>query len=159
VSADQSDVGLRPGFLALLEYVIDQALKRTGPRRTEAGVAWSFVGQSAVEVTGPAGPLKSQTASNAGDKTFVPDTTGRYRVKTSNGDELRVVTLNEGELTELPREPDAKEKGVIVGGVETRVDASSELAWILLALFVLELALRTAARLAPKKRRASDRAA
>jgi hypothetical protein len=159
VSADESDVALRPGFLALLEHVVDQAQRRSGPRRTEAGVAWSFPGQNVLEVEGPEGPLRVGTTSADGTKTFIPANAGRYRVKTGNGTELRVVTLNEQELVDAPREPDAKEKGVVVGGVETRIDASSDLAWILLVLFVLELGLRTVSRLAPKKRRASDGAA
>jgi hypothetical protein len=159
VSADESDVALRPGFLALLEHVVDQAQRRTGPRRTEAGVAWSFPGQSVLEVEGPEGPLPVGTTSADGTKTFVPANSGRYRVKTGNGTELRVVTLNEQELLDAPREPDSKDKGVVVGGVESRIDASSDLAWILLVLFVLELGLRTVSRLAPKKRRTSDGAA
>lgn len=159
VSAEESDVALRPGFLALLEHVVDQAQRRSGPRRTEAGVAWSFPGQNVLEIEGPEGPLRVGETSADGTKTFVPANTGRYRVKTENGTEARVVTLNEQELVDSPREPDAKEKGVVVGGVETRIDASSDLAWILLALFVFELGLRALSRLAPKKRRASDRAA
>ncbi len=158
VSPNQSDVALRPGFLALLEHTLDEALRRTGPRRTPAGIAWSFVGQDSVEIDGPGGSHQLPTSESGEAKSFVPVIAGRYRIKTPSQAELRVVTLDEKEITDLPREPDEKAKGVVGGGVATRIDASSELAWILLALFCFELGLRTLNRLAPTKRRKEDRA-
>lgn len=154
-SPDESDLALRPGFLALLEHVVEQAERRTGPKRSVAGTPWSFPAASKSEVEGPEGPLKSEASGGGAEaqRSFVPELVGRYRVSLDGQSERRVVTLDETELTTAPREPDKTDERVVTGGVDNQVDVSSEVALVLLALLVLELGLRAAHRLKPKRAR------
>jgi hypothetical protein len=68
-------------------------------------------------------------------------------------EETRTVTLDPTEITTLPREPDQKNASVVTGGVDEKVDVSSEVALVLLGLLALELGLRAAHRLRPKRAR------
>ena len=153
-SPDHSDLGLRPGFLALLEHVIEQAERRAGPRRSVAGTPWSFPAGTRVEVEGPRGPLAHETvAGREAERAFVPSLVGRYRVLVEGAAEQRIVTLDPAEITTAPREPDQNDERVVTSGVDNQVDASSEIALVLLGLLAIELALRAFGRLAPRRRR------
>lgn len=153
-SPDHSDLGLRPGFLALLEHVIEQAERRAGPRRSVAGTPWSFPAGTRVEVEGPRGPLARETvAGREAERAFVPSLVGRYRVLVEGAAEQRIVTLDPAEITTAPREPDQNDERVVTSGVDNQVDASSEIALVLLGLLAIELALRAFGRLAPRRRR------
>ncbi|MCC6899328.1 MAG: VWA domain-containing protein [Polyangiaceae bacterium] len=156
---DHSDLALRPGFLALLEHVIEQSERRAGPRRSVAGTPWAFPAGSRVEIDGPRGPLARETASGAEtERAFVPSRVGRYRVRVEGTTEQRIVTLDPAEITTAPHEPDQHDERVVTSGVDNQVDASSEVALALLALLALELVLRATRRLAPRRnRRRADR--
>jgi von Willebrand factor type A domain/Aerotolerance regulator N-terminal len=157
VSVDQSDLALRPGFLALLDYVIDQAVRRAGPRRTEVGTPWSFASSTEVSVEGPDGPLglaaPEPGAPGDAQRSVTPIRAGRYRVSVDGSSEARVVTLDPREITTPPREPDTAAEHVQTGGVDQRVDVSSQLALALLLLLVAELTLRAAGRTRARARR------
>lgn len=152
-SVDESDLALRPGFLALLDHVLQQALRRAGARRTLAGVPWTFSGASRVEVDGPEGRLKSDEPAADGQKAAVPVRAGRYRVTIDDVVEYRVVGIDPREVTTLPREPSARAEGVMTGGVQTQVDVSSEVAIALLALLLAELVIRSLGRIRPRRER------
>ena len=164
-SAAQSDLALRPGFLALLDHVIEQALRRSGPRRSVAGTTWSFPA-GPVTIQGPDGPLEVRgpgAAAGSGgsndDATAawiaVPGTLGRYRVKVAGETHTRIVTLDPAEITTRPRKPDkalamtAGERG------RAEVDASPGVALALLGLLLLELLLRLLGPLWTRGRRIS----
>jgi hypothetical protein len=161
-SVETSDFALRPGFLALLDHVLAQAARRSGPPRSPAGVAWLFAGSSEVEIQGPDGPLpirEQRSASNgqpAAQKLAVPEVRGRYRVRTGSTETLRVVTLDADELVRKPRE--AAQAGVVEGSDDggARVDASSELALVLLILITIELAVRMLGRTRRRRIRRTD---
>ncbi len=153
-SPDLSDFALRPGFLALLEHVVEQAERRTGPKRTVAGVAWAFPAAKRVEVEGPRGTLPEAALERDGaQRAFVPELIGRYRIVADGVTEHRTVNLASAEITTLPLEPNQNGERTVTTGVESQVDVSSEVALVLLALLVLELALRAAGRLAPRRAR------
>lgn len=158
-SPEQSDLALRPGFLALLEHLVEQAQRRAGPKRSIAGTPWAFPAAAEVEVSGPDGPLKSESAGEPTQpqRAFVPEQVGRYRIRLDGTDERRIVRLDPNEITTLPRAPDAQKDRVLTGGVDNDVDISSEVALLLLLLLALELGLRAAGRLKPKRgRRKTD---
>jgi hypothetical protein len=54
-SLDESDLALRPGFIAILDHLLRQAAQREGGRRTIAGGAWTFPSAKQVAVEGPGG--------------------------------------------------------------------------------------------------------
>lgn len=151
-SVDQSDLALRPGFLALLDHTIEQGLRRAGARRTQAGVPWLFSASSKVEIEGPDGPLRSDEPAGPDQKAAVPARAGRYRVVIDDAVESRIVTIESREVTTPPQEPGAQAERVITGGVQNRVDVSAEAALLLLLLFSAELGLRAAGRF--RRRRA-----
>jgi hypothetical protein len=147
-SIELSDFALRPGFLALLDHVLGQAARRSGPPRSAPGVAWMFAASSQVEIHGPEGALevREQRSASEGDavaqKIAVPEARGRYRVNVGGNETLRIVTLDPDELVRKPREPVAA--GVVAGTnpSDARIDASSELALVLMILVTIELAVR-----------------
>jgi hypothetical protein len=117
VSLDESDLAVRPGFLALLAHVIEQAEFRRGPRRSPAGSTWKFPGQAQVSIEGPGGlvPLRrvdnctSRLDDGCGEAEQVAELAlaGRYRVNVEGREEERVVTIEPDELVELPGRADA----------------------------------------------------
>lgn len=158
-SPDQSDLALRPGFLALLEYFIDQAERRSGPKRTAAGTPWTFPATSSVEIEGPRGRAAVEALGRGSDssKSFVGDVVGRYRVVQDGETSTRIVSIHSDEVTTEPREPDSANEKVVTGGVESKLDVSREVALFLLALFAGELVLRALRRAKPKRgRRKTD---
>lgn len=151
-STRHSDLALRPGFLALLEYVMEQAERRTGPHRSLAGSVWAFPSGAAVEVFGPDGkPLAQQFApagtAQEGQKLFAVNLHGTYRVLVQAQEQARIVTLEPAELIDLPREPRSSAvRASASGGLET-VDVSWQAALIALLLFAAEAAMRLLGRL------------
>ncbi len=151
-SASQSDFALRPGFLALLDYVVQQALARTGPRRSVAGSTWSFSADK-VSIQGPDGPLEVRDAAAGADqpsraglpaKVAVVGTLGRYQVKVDGETRTRIVTVDPQEITTPPRAPDKALRATAGSGNRAQVDGSPGVALALLALLALELLLRLA---------------
>ncbi|HLV22803.1 MAG TPA: VWA domain-containing protein [Polyangiaceae bacterium] len=141
-----SDFALRPGFLMLLDHLIGEARRRSGPRRSVAGAAWTFPESAKVQVVGPDGPLElRELSAPSGDghaKLVVPATLGRHEVTIDGDRSFRVVVPSEAEILEQPRDPTAK--GLAQSAAQTtQVDASSELALLLLVLLAGELLLRS----------------
>lgn len=76
---------------------------------------------------------------------------GRYRVRTSDGEELRVASVAARELDLRPRALTESARNPELGGASNRVDASPYVAMLLLGLLGLESALRLYAAKAPAR--------
>jgi hypothetical protein len=146
-SVRQSDVALRPAFLVLLQRVVDEAVRRRGPRFTTAGVPWTFPADLAVSVMGPNNeevPLDEEDKAEV--SRFTPVERGRYRIRLGNEVQLRFATIDANEVTRRPRDPEKVAPTVKKGGVASQVDASRELALIVLGLFAAEALMRAITR-------------
>jgi hypothetical protein len=141
---ESSDLPLRPLFLAILDAFTLEARARTSPKRTEAGVAWSFPGARTVEAEGPEGPV---VVSREGpEPRVVPATLGTYRLTIDGKKEVRVAAPAPAEIDMRPRAAAETTRGRDVGDSRATVDASPALALGLLALMALELLLRLRVR-------------
>lgn len=149
VSADVSELPLRPGFLALLDQMVSEALRRRGPRASEAGTEWWFPGSGSLQVSGQNGPLPLREAD--AQRVATPEVTGRYQISLNGKRETRFITLAEAEVMAAPKaELPAAWRGTQQGSAP-QTDASPELGWLLLALLALELGAR-ATRLLRERR-------
>jgi hypothetical protein len=144
LGADASDLPLRPLFLALLDAWTAEARTRVAPRRTPAGVAWTFPDARAVLVTGPRGDVP--VLREGGPPRAVPGILGTYRITVDDKKEQRFVAPLEAEMNLTPRA--VAETAVWQGAGDSRpaVDMSPWLAFSLLGLMLLELGLRLRAR-------------
>jgi Mg-chelatase subunit ChlD len=159
-SAYESDLPLRPAFLALLDHVLELSRERSGPQRSSPGTAWRFSASQRTEIRGPGGRLAPAEAepSDSG-RTFVPELAGRYLVKTDDASTERTVTLDPLEITSEPRQPTAASKVLGAGKSGPGVDVSFEMVWLLLALVALEVGLRAARAVGGLRRRETHPAA
>jgi hypothetical protein len=141
VSIDVSDLSLRPGFLALLDHMVDEALRRRGPRASVAGTEWWFPATGALQVTAKGGALPLREAD--GQRVTTPETAGRYQITLNGKTETRFITLPADEVM-TPSKPDVPStwRSNKAAGGTPRVDVSPELGWVLLALLALEVGLR-----------------
>lgn len=153
VSVEHSDFALRPGFLALLDYVVEQAARRSGPRRSAAGERWAFPAGSEVSIEGPRGPIAlaaGEGESADAQKGASVALAGRYRVSVDGEVHERVVTISEQEVLRQSRDPSQIAADLAEVASSSSVDASRELAWLLLALFGVEALARVLRR--PRRR-------
>lgn len=140
VSVDASDLSLRPGFLALLDHMVGEGLRRRGPRASEAGTDWSFPSAGNLQVQSDAGALMARDVD--GQRIVTPETTGRYDITLNGNRETRFITLPAEEVLNAPkRQLPAALSGAPQGG-PPQVDASPELGWLLLALLACEIGVR-----------------
>lgn len=162
VSVDQSDLALRPAFLALLAELVENADRRAGSSRSVAGEPWIF-SEGDIVIDGPEGrlDLEERTVPDAGSgaKEFVavPAVHGRYRLASNAATRSRVATIEADEILAAPRSP----KASAADGQDEPVpwtDTSAELAVILIGLVGLELALRLWGRFGPHGRTRPARA-
>ncbi len=145
-SVERSDFPLRPAFLALLDYFLNEAQTRRGVTESTAGSDWTFPPNANVTVEGPRGKLTSHDrvlggAGNA-QKVFTPALAGRYAVTVDDHHEERVATIDPEEITTLPEKPKNGAALARANGAAGSVDASPEIGFVALALLVLELGLR-----------------
>jgi hypothetical protein len=140
VSVDVSDLPLRPAFLALLDHVVGEALRRRGPRASEAGTEWWFPASGNLQVSGSTGPLTLREAD--GQRVVTPETTGRYTINLNGKSEGRFITLPADEVLSVPKQDLPNTWRATKPGAASQVDASPELSWFLLGLLALELAAR-----------------
>ena len=139
-SVEVSDFALRPGFVALIDHLLDTARRRRGLTASVAGTTWVFGSERPV-IVGPDGPLRLVESPDRG-RTATPSLRGSYRLTTERGDELRTVTLDPQEITLEPSPPPRGASNA--GGAPSGqlLDVSAEVAYALLALLALELLLR-----------------
>lgn len=163
-AVEHSDFALRPAFLALLDSVIGEAEQRRGPGAGLVGEPWSFPANAKVTITGPDGPLAVQTEGcddtaaatdcAPGQQVATPELAGPYRVTSGDSLQTRVARLDEHEVTDPPGTALAASQAGVDGAESGAVDASPELALVLLGLFAGELALRVGSE-ARRRRRAA----
>jgi hypothetical protein len=163
-AVEHSDFALRPAFLALLDHVIGEAEQRHGAGAGLVGQPWTFPAGTKVSIEGPDGPLAVHVEGcdeaevgvdcAPGQQVATPELAGAYRVTQGASTQTRIAGLDEREITDPP--------GTAVGGAQaaaggegsSAVDASPELALVLLGLFAGELALRVGSE-ARRRRRAA----
>jgi len=152
-SVEQSDLALRPVFLALLDQLLTEAEQRRGSGSSWVGERWVFPAARTISVEGPTGPLRlategcdaaaqSSTACTPGEQSATPELAGQYVVTSDGVAQVRTARIDEREITDPPGSirPATQEAG---SGMDPgSVDASPELALVLLAAFAAELALR-----------------
>jgi hypothetical protein len=140
VSVEVSDLSLRPAFLALLDHMVGEALRRRGPRASEAGTEWWFPASGTLQVSASAGPLTLREAD--GQRVATPETTGRYEINLNGKRETRFITLAADEVLSTPKQELPSAWRTNKAGAAPQVDASPELGWLLLGLLGLEVGVR-----------------
>ncbi len=154
-STDQSDLALRPGFLALLLRLVDTARSLGGVARTTVGTPWPLDGFQQVEVAQLTRqdqriPLSIEQAPGQSSRRVIPDLCGLYELTLDGTTVYRVAAVAESEVDLRPRPaPDSGATGEL-GGMTAEVDVSPYVAIGLLALLLAELILRA---LAPRRRK------
>jgi len=159
-SVDHSDFALRPGFVALLSQLAEQAAHRKGQKSTLAGVPWSFPAGSSIEVVGPNGREEVrdvQRPEGRSEKVVLPGVAGRWQLRIDGEPELRVVTLSAEEITARPSAPAEAETRGAGAQSDLRIDASPELALVALGFAFVELLLRWYGRVRLRASGAADR--
>ncbi len=142
-SVDESDLALRPGFLALLDAFVAEAKQRSAPRRGDVGSTWVFAGARKLEATGPNGPLTP--VRDEGALRVVPPVVGAYQLVVEGVKELRVAAPVAAEIDTRPRAVAPSATSSSQGGGVAVVDVSWAIALLLLALLAGELVLRVGA--------------
>jgi len=151
VSVDESDLALRPGFLALLERFLHDAAQAKGERVSDAGTTWRL-SEAVQSVEGPAGKLEPTTGSSeadaGSDRLISPDLRGRYRIVEGGGNvHERIVTLDEAEIVSEPTTIAETPLRKTASHGPPNVEVSREFGLLLLALLAFELSLRLVSRL------------
>ncbi len=164
-SVDHSDLAVRPVFLALLDQLLGEAEQRRGSGTTWVGERWTFPPARSVQIEGPEGPLRlsvegceaeaeSSTACTPGEQLATPELAGRYVVTSDGAVQVRAARIDEREITDPPGSVRPAALRAASDHAPGSVDASPELALVLLAAFAAELALRVGGE-AQRRRRAS----
>ncbi|MEZ4314482.1 MAG: VWA domain-containing protein, partial [Polyangiaceae bacterium] len=150
LSTQESDLALRPAFLALLDRFVRIARARGGSPRVDAGDAWIFDGVKTATVTrlGPGATDRTTLPITETDRRprATPPVAGVYEVLLDGERELRVATVPEREIDLRPRPVVQNARDAKLGGAAGAVDISSQVALVLLALATLELAIRARTR-------------
>jgi hypothetical protein len=168
-SLEESDLALRPGFIAVLDQLLRQAAQREGGRRTTAGGAWTFPSARQVAVEGPGGttPVTREPNDEAcaergaqpgcGETVLraVASSRGRYSVRVDGTSETRIATLDPAEILAEPHAP-LSASPADTGRGTARVGVSRELSIVLVALFAAELAVRLFRKWAGRRRVAAS---
>lgn len=148
LSTEESDFVLRPAFLALLERFVGTARSRGGTRLVDVGDAFTFDGYKDVSVEFvPARSgekaVKMDVSEQAGRRLVVTALAGRYVAQTDGEQSFRIATIPEREIDLRPRKIADTARAETQGGVQPALDISPYVALVLIALFALELLLRT----------------
>jgi hypothetical protein len=142
-SVDESDLALRPAFLALLDAWVQAARERAAPKRSDVGTTWRFPGAHAVGASGP-GPVA--VSHDEGVARVVPSLVGIYRITVDGKTETRAAAPVARELDFRPRPASPATSGDGMGERRAAVDVSGQVALALLALVAAEIALRAWSR-------------
>ncbi len=158
-STDQSDLALRPGFLALLLRMADTARSLGGVARTVVGMPWSLEGFERVEVArltrqDEGIPLTVTQAPDGTTQQVTVELAGLYELTLDGTTVHRVATVDEAEVDLRPRAAPDAEGGSELGGMSAEVNVSAYVAIGLIALLFGELLLRA---LAPRRRSRRDK--
>lgn len=146
----ESDLVLRPGFLALLSRLAQAARSLGGVARTVVGTAWPLDGFREVTVAFAGKddrlqPLPIEEPPSGGRRA-VTELAGLYRLELDGTVAFRVASIDEAEVDLRPRPVTDELTSAELGGVEAAVDVSGYVAVALLALLLAEIGLRLWAR-------------
>lgn len=160
LSTEESDLVLRPAFLALLDRFVSTARARGGARRIEVGEAWTFDGYRTVKVeqvplaaSGKPTPIRvsgSDAALVQGRAGAEPERrlraepplAGLYELELDGERTTRVAAVPDREIDLRPRRVREEARAASLGGLDPSLDVSPYVALVLLALFAVELVLR-----------------
>lgn len=143
-SIDESDLALRPGFLALLDAFVAEARQASAPTRGDVGVPWAFAGATKVEAVGPAGPVRESSEDSV--LRVVPSLAGAYELTVDGAKEMRVAAPIAAEVDLRPRAVVDAATSSTLGGTVAVVDVSWVIALVLLALVAAEIVTRALTR-------------
>jgi hypothetical protein len=146
---EQSDLALRPAFLAIVDRFVSTARARGGARRIDAGQSWTFDGFQRVRVRrlGGAGADAEVPVLDAdGRPRAAPPLAGSYEIDLGDEKVTRVAAVPEREIDFRPRPVSPSAASEVFGGVAPSMDVSPWVAVGLLALLAVEMALRVARR-------------
>lgn len=147
LSTDESDVALRPAFLALLDQLVSLARTRgVGAQRVDAGQTWVFDGYHDVTVSLrpiEGDPRRLELVHEDGRLRATPAVAGLYDVTLDGAATTRVVAVPDREIDLRPREVAPSAEAASMGGMSESIDVSPYLALGLLGLVAVELFLRT----------------
>lgn len=165
LSTEESDLVLRPAFLALLDRFVGTARARGGARRIDVGEGWTFEGYRKVAVSrllpgeGGAAPrpepirvlAEDGAGRAAGERLRAdPSLAGLYELDLDGERVTRVAAVPDREIDLRPRRARDETRAASLGGVDPSLDVSPYVALLLLALFAAELALRLVGRRAAR---------
>lgn len=142
VSLQHSDLGLRPGFLALLDHTLRIATERSGVTRGFAGDSWLFQAAEELQVSGPDGPVALTPISGDGSRQISVSLAGSYKVTIAETEKTRLVMIDPKELASLPKQIETSGSSATEQRASPLLDISPEWALFLLLLFAIELGLR-----------------
>jgi len=147
LATTESDLALRPAFLAMLDRFVRIARARGGSPRVDAGDSWTFDGAKSVTVLreGSGGPnTRTKIPVIEADRRMraTPSLAGVYDVAIDGEHEVRVATVPEREIDLRPRPLVQSARDAHLGGAAGAVDVSAYVALVLLALATAELAIR-----------------
>jgi hypothetical protein len=140
LSADASDLPLRPAFLSLLDGWVKTAREHAAPRRSNVGTVWKFPGARSAQARGPAGPV-AETREDGIVRVVAP-LVGTYDILVDGKREMRVAAPDVREIDLRPRALAESALGERLGERRAAVDISAEVALALLALMCAEMILR-----------------
>jgi len=142
---DQSDLALRPAFLALLRHVVETARTLGGMARSSVGTSWDLAGFRSAKVRRVMtdGGLEAVAVQGgAGQYRMVPTRLGLYELELDGQLAHRVAALPEREADLRPRAVEHSPSPGALGGLESSVDVSRWIALVLLGLLCAELGMR-----------------
>lgn len=148
VSTEISDIGLRPGFLALFEHIIEATRRRGMSPIAAVGRAWKFDHDEKVQVDDPLGNSLSLSApqdSTSNEKSYVPPVAGIYKIRRDDRVEIRLAHIEAQEITDRPNRNRAVSSSSVSAG-RSRLDLSPHLALALAIIALFELAVSSASR-------------
>ena len=148
LSTEESDVVLRPAFLALLDRFVGTARARGGARRIDAGETWGFDGYREVKIervryAGPGEPEPVAVTEVDRRIRAAPGLAGLYELTLDGERATRAVSVPEREIDLRPRRIHESARAAELGGMSASIDASPYVALGLLLLLAAELLLRT----------------
>jgi hypothetical protein len=143
---DQSDLPLRPGFLAILDAFVARARARLSPRRSEAGA--SITVADAAVIKAPGGGTITHVREGAVTRAVLPEI-GRYVITVQDRTEVRVVAPVPRELSLRPRAAPQGGHAKVGAAPGAKLDISWVIALGLLVLFGAEIVMRVFVRTDP----------
>jgi hypothetical protein len=140
-STEISDIGLRPGFLAVFEHVLETTRQRGLSPIVAAGHPWKFDRDEKVQVEDPDGisvTLNAPQELTPLEKSYVPTLAGLYKIHRGERVEFRLAHAEAQEITDGPNQANASAQGE-ASKQQTRLDLSPYLTLALVVIVLLEL--------------------